>query len=141
YAAGDGEFTFGLSSNIAFSNMKAQTPFATVAMVYRNRGQVRNKVFFVVYDKDGNLQNFAALDRHGFLFNQAHDEEKKKHNPPHNPPGEFGKPGAGVNLPIPSNCISCYGGFRYFDIPHAGENVLFLPFDLDQFDYEDVPGH
>src|SRR5437868_221355 len=59
FAAGDdgSEFTFGLSSDIAFKNLAAGHAFATVAMVYRNLAQPENKVFFVVYIAVGNLLN------------------------------------------------------------------------------------
>jgi hypothetical protein len=143
FAAGDdgSEFTFGLSSNIAFQNMKQGNAFATVAMVFRNRASgVRNKVFFVVYDANGKLQNFAALDRHGVNFAQAFAAGGGKNNPP----SELGSVGFGgsVNLHIPSNCMSCHGGFpRYNSVAHAADASLFLPFDLDQFEYEDVGGH
>jgi hypothetical protein len=135
FAAGDddSEFTFGLSSNIAFDNMQASPPFATVAMVWRKNmaPQSANRMFFVVYDKNDNLQKFAALDRFGISFAQAF-----KQTNPANPDPSFGTPGVNFNNHIPTNCIACHGG-TYDSTTHASTNGLFLPFDLDQFDYAD----
>jgi mono/diheme cytochrome c family protein len=136
YVAGTGEFAFGESSNIGLDNVLLDTnhPFATVAMVYRNRASSNNRIFFVVYDANGKLQNFAALDRHGLLFAQEFDRLGKTKNPDSS---KFGTPGGTLNLHVPSNCVSCHGG-RYFPGPHASVvQALFLPFDLDQFDYDD----
>jgi hypothetical protein len=127
FAAGtDGtEFIFGMSQNIAFANMDANHPFATVAMVYRSEAPTSgNNLFFVVYNGAGNLQEFAALDRVGLLAANAF---------------AAGQPFAGVagqdyNNHIPSNCASCHGGLKYQAPLQRGS--LFLPFDLDNFEYE-----
>jgi hypothetical protein len=126
FGAGDdfSEFTFGMSSSIAFANMAVDRPFATVAMVYRSLAGATNRVFFVVYDADGNLSDFAALDRYGVHFAVN---------------GEPGTPGVNFNNHIPSNCMNCHGG-NYAPGNHSVTGALFLPFDLDQFDYEDVAG-
>ena len=129
FAAGDdgSEFTFGLSSNIAFSNLHAGNSFATVAMVYRDLAPAgsKDRVLFVVYDKFGARLNFAALDRHAISFKNGQIA---------------GTPGANFNLHVPSNCVGCHGGQQYDSATHSQTGGLFLPFDLDQFDYENVAG-
>jgi mono/diheme cytochrome c family protein len=133
YAAGNKEFTFGQSANIAFKNLNADNEFATVAMVYRNlmpAGVQEDRVFFVVYDANGNLQDFAALDRHGF--------HATLNKPDVN--GVLATPGVTYNNHIPSNCVACHGGNRYDAATHSQSGALFLPFDLDQFEYENVAG-
>jgi hypothetical protein len=134
FAAGpdNTEFTFGLSANIAFDNMNKPTPnsFATVAMVFRKNAST-NKVFFVVYDQNGNLSPFAALDRHGLNYALAFKNGT--------PGPEFGVPGETFNNHIPSNCIACHGGDNYVRSTHVQNNSLFLPFDLDQFEYQNAP--
>jgi len=128
YAAGaDGtEFIFGLSSSIAFANMNANHPFATVAMVSRsNSSLTNNQVFFVVYDASGNSQNFAALDRYGITAVT-------------NPASSL-VAGTNYNNHIPTNCMACHGG-SYDATSHTGAGGQFLPFDLDQFEYQNVSG-
>jgi hypothetical protein len=90
-------------------------------------------VFFVVYNAAGNLQNAAALDRVGLLFANAFVPGGS--NPPN-----LGTPGVNFNNHIPSNCVSCHGGQPYDATGHTETGSLFLPFDLDQFDYSSVPG-
>lgn len=130
------EFTFGFSPQIAFSNMEAGKPFATVAMVYRPKAPT-NKVIFIVYDAEGKLQPFAALDRHGINF-----ANKKGVDP------KDGIAGINVNNHVPTNCLNCHGG-KYtradvtLDPPRpipTVEDAAFLPFDLDQFDYKPASG-
>jgi hypothetical protein len=140
FAAGDtnSEFTFGYSSNIAFANMASSSPFATVAMVFRQAAAPANRVIFMVYDNAINpqLQSAAALDRAGILFN---DEFKLRHNP--NPdPALFGTPGTNFNNHIPSNCVSCHGGAIYDAGAHTETGSLFLPFDLTRFEFSPVVG-
>jgi hypothetical protein len=142
YAAGDdnSEFTFGENTTVAFKNLDAgpSRAFATVAMVFRNNMAThsRNRVFFAVYGADGILAKAAALDRHGILFNNAF-----KLTTPNNPdPAVFGTPGVNFNNHIPSNCASCHGGSAYDAGNHAITDGQFLPFDLDQFDYESAAG-
>jgi hypothetical protein len=139
FAAGDDntEFTFGLSNNIAFSNLDAGHAFATVAMVFRSQmaTTARNRVFFAVYNATGGaLLNAAALDRFGITFANAFNQSR-----PNNPDPSFGVPGVDFNNHIPSNCIACHGG-SYDHTSHSTTGALFLPFDLDQFDYEPVAG-
>lgn len=121
FAAGDDntEYTFGLSKSIAFDNMANNHPFATVAMAFRISAPANQKVFFYVYDKDGNQQNFAALDRHAqnFLNTGA------------------GTPGTTFNNHVPTNCMNCHGG-SYDAATHTGSGSLFLPFDLEQFELD-----
>lgn len=133
FAAGSDntEFTFGQSSNIAFANMDASNDFATVAMVFRREVPTNDKVFFIVYDGNGDLQNFAALDRHGINHANAYAAD------PNNVPAEFGTPGENFNNHIPSNCMTCHGG--QYSSAHVGTGSLFLPFDLDQFEFQDAP--
>jgi hypothetical protein len=139
FAAGDdgSEFTFGLSSNIAFSNMTANHSFATVAMVYRDQmaKDSDNRVFFVVYNQTGGLQAFAALDRHGITFANEFANTK-----PNNPAPAFGTPGATFSNHVPSNCVACHGGQQYLATNHTQVGSLFLPFDLEQFDYDTITG-
>jgi hypothetical protein len=119
YASGPAgsEFTFGFSPQIAFDNMAAGNPVATVAMVYRKKATT-NKVIFIAYDAAGNITNAAPLDRHGIT-------------------GE-GTPGGNFNNHIPSNCLNCHGG-TYASGSFQVSGALFLPFDLDQFDYQVSP--
>jgi len=141
YFAGDddSEFSFGLSNNIAFANMNAHRHFATVAMVFRKYAtDSLNRVFFVVFNEEDKRANAAALDRVGVQFAAAFQGGL-------NPSG-FGTPGQDFNNHIPSNCISCHGGQLYNTtngISNEPRNdnknqigSLFLPFDLDQFDYD-----
>jgi len=131
FAAGEGEFTFGQSANVAFKNMNANTPFATVAMVYRRlKAADENRVFFAVYGATESLQNFAALDRHGINFVNGKLDSN----------GQLGTPGVNFNNHIPSNCLSCHGGGSYSSSTKSQVGALFLPFDLDQFEYENAPG-
>jgi hypothetical protein len=143
FAAGDDntEFTFGLSKDIAFKNIQANNAFATVAMVYRSLAAPgANKVFFVVYDKAGKRLDTATLDRVGILYNNAF------HASPQQSLAGLGTPGTNFNNHIPSNCISCHGGQPY-NTTNGKANTgttrneigsLFLPFDLDQFDYDAI---
>jgi hypothetical protein len=94
--------------------------FAIVAMVERGKMAERrlpNSVFFVVYDANGNLNTEGAqLDNKGF------------------------------NTSIPGNCLQCHGiasshstrlsfsPFRFFR-RHDVTNAMFLPFDLDAFEF------
>jgi hypothetical protein len=136
FFAGDGntEFGFGLSPNIAFDNMNAGNAFATVAMVYRRDASPQDKVYFVVYDAQGSIASNAALDRHGLNYAL----ELKQH-PGTLDPALFGTPGVHFNNHIPSNCTNCHGG-KYDPATHSVTGALFLPFDLDQFEYQEVPG-
>jgi hypothetical protein len=83
-------------------------PFATVAMVERQLIQGSpNSVFFAVYDTNENLQFDAKLDRKGF------------------------------NTSIPGNCLQCHGINSTYTA-HANHEVhraIFLPFDLDSFEF------
>jgi hypothetical protein len=123
YASGPAgsEFTFGFSPQIAFANMDAGKVVATVAMVYRKKANT-NKVIFIVYDAEGKITNSAPLDRHGISFDETRPET--------------GTPGVNFNNHIPSNCLNCHGGSYSPDSFQVSE-ALFLPFDLDQFDYRD----
>jgi hypothetical protein len=137
FAAGDrdGEFTFGGSPDVAFANMASGAPFATVGMVFRPRASGPNRVLFVVYDADGNLANVAPLDRHGQNFQNAFVANGRT-NPD---PSLFGVPGRNFNNHIPTNCLSCHSG-RYDSAARAVTGGVFLPFDLDQFEFENAPG-
>lgn len=119
------EFTFGLSPQIAFSNMEAGNAFATVAMVYRPKAS-SNKVIFMVYGADRALQNFAALDRHAINFVDK----------------GLGTPGVNLNNHVPTNCLNCHGGsYSSGASPNvAVADADFLPFDLDQFEYKPSSG-
>lgn len=133
YAGGDdaSEFTFGLSANIAFKNMDLNRPFATVAMVYRRDVSGPNNVFFIVYGANESLQTFAALDRTGQLSANAFAAHAS----------DAAIDGTNYNNHIPSNCVNCHGGGGSYDAAtHSVTGGLFLPFDLDQFDYQPSTG-
>src|SRR5205823_5214753 len=52
-----------------------------------------------------------------------------------------GTDGRTYNNHIPSNCLSCHGTNQQYDpAGHAATKSSFLPFDLDQFEYQNVPG-
>jgi len=131
------ELSFGLSPKIAFDNLIAKKPVATVAMVLRGRAVAgRDKVIFVVYGADGKKVDSAPLDRHGLAF---FNEFQGNPNPD---PESFGTPGVTFNNHIPSNCLSCHGG-TYQSTSNQSPRVsdaFFLPFDLDQFEYKDATG-
>jgi hypothetical protein len=117
------EFTFGFSPQIAFSNMEAGTPFATVAMVYRPEATT-NKIVFIVYDASEVIQSNAALDRHAINFVDK----------------GVGTPGVNLNNHVPTNCLNCHGGAYTSGASPNVEASAFLPFDLDQFDYKPSSG-
>jgi hypothetical protein len=64
------------------------TPVATVAMVYNPPITNPNAVQFIVYNGQGDLQDFAKLD------------------------------GFGDNQSVPQNCLNCHGGQATFDAQH-----------------------
>jgi mono/diheme cytochrome c family protein len=137
------EFTFGESADIAFQNINNQTvnnqtAFATVAMVYRPAVTIStgfDTVFFVVYDAAGKLLSAATLDRAGVAYENVFKQ----------PPSTartaalalLGTPGVNFNNHIPSNCVTCHGGQPYNHNGNGNEaGSLFLPFDLDNFDFD-----
>jgi hypothetical protein len=119
------QFVFGQSPQTAFTNMNANHSFATVAMVYRDAVFGANNIFFVVYGGDQQLQRFAALDRTSaqFFFKGDHNAV----------------PGTNFNMHVPTNCLNCHGGASSYASPNVTK-ALFLPFDLDQFEYQPVSG-
>ena len=128
------EFTFGFSRDIAFSNMNDNRVVATVAMVFSKKAAA-NRVWFVVFDGAGQRVNTAPLDRHGLNFFNGFAANGNV-NPD---PTIFGTPGVEFNNHIPSNCLNCHGG-SYDPSTDTVTGALFLPFDLDQFDYQQVSG-
>jgi hypothetical protein len=137
YAAGENEFTFGQSRDIAFANLAAHNKVATVAMVFRGQmaPNTSNRLFFVVFGPDDARVDAAALDRHAINFAAAFNA-----NGGVNPdPAVFGTPGQNFNSHIPSNCLNCHGG-TYDASTQRVNGGFFLPFDLDQFDYDDAGG-
>jgi hypothetical protein len=142
FAAGDAgsEFTFGMSPDIAFDNMRENERVATVAMVFRRYAEAtRENVMFIVYDQNDRLSQTAPLDRHGLNFFNAFDPATGE-----NPDPSFGTPGIELNNHVPSNCLNCHGG--NYDPSGPGNShrnavgAYFLPFDLDQFAFESLPG-
>jgi hypothetical protein len=87
----------------------ADNPFATVAMVARTRMRAEdpNRVFFVVYQNNGELLTSAKLDNTGF------------------------------NTQIPGNCLQCHGINSGYSVgaAHLVRNAFFLPFDIDAFEF------
>jgi len=147
YAAGDdfGEFTFGLSRDVAFANMDAVPPrvLATVAMVYRQQARIglgRDQMLFMAYNAQGNLTDNAPLDRHGINF--ANGFAAAGGTPD---AAVFGTPGVNLNNHIPSNCLNCHGG-QYNPSAHSSSDTpsvsaaVFLPWDLEQLEYEPIAG-
>jgi hypothetical protein len=142
FAAGDdnSEFTFGESSDIAFTNLHSGHAFATVAMVYRKAVFVPSgfdTVFFLVYNGAGTaLLNAATLDRAGIAYENVFKQ----------PPSAartaalaaLGTPGINFNNHIPSNCVTCHGGQKYSTVNYSEAGALFLPFDLDNFDFDSL---
>lgn len=144
YAAGDtgSEFTFGFSRERAFRNMAEGRKVATVAMVFRRDAiSHRENVMFVVYDQDDHFTEVAPLDRHGLNFQNAFVAGGGTTNPDAE---TFGTPGVNINNHIPTNCLNCHGGsYTISSATNIVRNVngaVFLPFDLDQFEFEDTPG-
>lgn len=109
----------GFNGNQSFSN----TPVATVAMV-QDPGNAANKVQFMVFNKDGDLDNYAALDNPGlFAINDAE---------------HFTPQSTTANINVPDNCLTCHGaGATYTrsetDGVPAIANAFFLPFDKQSF--------
>jgi hypothetical protein len=148
FAAGDDfkEFSFGLNASNAYRNMATGNEFATVAMVYRDGVPApgKNKVIFIVYGADpstggagtgATLSNFAALDRHG-LHHAVNCFPSAGANCNPNP-----VPGTNFNNHIPTNCLNCHGGTYGGTSDRSVTNALFLPFDLDQFEFQDAPAN
>jgi hypothetical protein len=128
FAAGadNTQFIFGQSPQIAFNNMKANHSFATVAMAYREAVAANNnKIFFAAYRADGLIQPFAALDRTSAQYLFETDTRST--------------PGFNFNMHVPTNCLNCHGGASSYSSLKV-TNALFLPFDLDQFEYQNVSG-
>jgi hypothetical protein len=119
----------------SFEAMKANKPFATVAMVERGKMPfgAPNKVFFVVYDhqKDpgdppNELGDKAPLDNKGLCKAQGDlcTEVDKE----------------GANIFIPGNCVTCHGSGSRVVSERKPDGLLvkeayFLPFDLQSFQY------
>jgi len=118
YGGRDGTPRFGDMAE-SFEALKADHPFATVAMV--ERGQMsrrsRNKIFFVVYDNKDRLAFQAPLDNKRF------------------------------NKFIPGNCLVCHGSGGSYQVagyqkPAEVRDAFFLPFDLAAFRfYSQDPGN
>src|SRR5262249_34931965 len=110
YGSPDGTPLFD-SYDQSIEAIKSAHAFATVAMVERGKMPYgsKNKVFFVVYDKNGKLlYDSARLDNREF--------------------NEF----------IPGNCLTCHGGRLERDAKGKVTGVSgasFLPFDLKSFRY------
>lgn len=129
FAAGDDgtEFTFGQNADVAFRNADNHHSFATVAMVFQPT--VTPHMVFLVYNAAGTaLLNAATLDRVGLNYQNEFVKGQTV-------PAKFGTPGVDFNNHIPSNCITCHGGERYKTgtFESGGQ---FLPFDLDNFDFD-----
>lgn len=124
FAAGDAltEFQFGMSKDVAFGNMALGNAFATVAMVFRSSDK---STIFMVYGPDGKLADNAPLDRHGLNAQVLKPDSA----------AVDGVPGTHYNNHIPSNCLNCHGG-TYDRSTKKVTGGLFLPFDLDAFDFE-----
>jgi hypothetical protein len=84
-----------------------QSPVATVAMVYTPPAGAPNAVRFMVFDSNGNRQNFAKLDK------------------------------TGGNTAVPNNCLVCHGGSANYQVGSSVTGAHFLPFDGFSFKYGD----
>lgn len=116
---------FGAANGTAVFNDKAKAkeallanrPFATVAMVER-QGMAQaaaNRVFFVVYEYTA-ANGLATSTK---LALKAQLDNK------------------GYNTSIPGNCLQCHGINATYTAhtAHQVKNAMFLPFDLNAFDY------
>jgi hypothetical protein len=147
FVSGDGEFAFGFSSNIAFNNLNQHQAVATVAMIFQKNGSAENDILFLVYSGDGTqLLDNAPLDRHGLVFETAFllTAAFGGYHAGIILPEIFGTPGLNFNNHIPTNCLNCHGGtyrpqLANGQIQHVTD-AFFLPWDLDQFEFEDAPG-
>lgn len=91
-------------------------PVATVAMVYDPSFPPENQVQFMVYDRLGKLDPYAALDSHGVTSYEAKGTATKS------------------NITVPDNCLACHGISSVYtraDVNTAPGIVdaTFLPFD------------
>jgi hypothetical protein len=117
----DGEHGLTQSTPTVTSNM----PFATVAMVERGKmaKDALNRVFFAVYDHDGQY-----ID--GMTAAQAQAAQDGS------PLGETARlDNIGWNDFIPGNCGVCHGGVAYQPDKHGIAGAMFLPFDVQNFDF------
>lgn len=103
---------FGLDPQTVINQVISQSnPVATVAMVY-NPTLTSNVVQFMVYDGNGNLSEFAALDNEGLVANA------NRSAPSH------------ANINVPNNCLTCHGQSSNFNTATGViSNAFFLPFD------------
>jgi hypothetical protein len=117
----EGKAFFG-DKDFAQVAVKHNTPFATVAMVERR--QIKgspNSVFFAVYDQNGALSGSPTS-----MLKEARLDRK------------------GYNTSIPGNCLQCHGINSSYtaDPNHEVRRAMFLPFDLDSFEFfSDDPRH
>jgi hypothetical protein len=86
-------------------------PVATVAMIYNPPITNTNAVQFIVYDGNGNLQDFAKLDS------------------------------GGANTSVPQNCLNCHGAQATFDAGHLlVSGAQFLQLDPLAMDFAQRQG-
>jgi cytochrome c553 len=96
----------------------ANRPFATVAMVERGRmaATAANRIFFTVYEYTASNGDPASTK----LALKAQLDNK------------------GYNTSIPGNCLQCHGinsSTGHFTPTVEVKNAMFLPFDLNAFEY------
>lgn len=116
---------FGGPASNAFTNMANNRHFATVAMVARlsMAANAANRVFFAVYNEADQLADAAALDANGVKGVPGFTDTRYVE-------------GRHYSNHIPTNCLSCHGAkATYNKTTHAVTGAVFLPFDLDQFEF------
>jgi hypothetical protein len=109
----DGTPLFGDKAE-AQAAVEKRKPFATVAMVERqNILGFPNSVFFVVYEHIGGDLNNTQLGKKAQLDRKAY------------------------NTSIPGNCLQCHGINSTYTAhaDHEVRRAIFLPFDLDSFEF------
>jgi hypothetical protein len=104
-----GKLVFGDAAGSKQIMLNNGHPFATVAMVERDRmpTDAWNRTFFIVYGSDSNIfTGPVALDNKGY------------------------------NTFVPGNCMVCHGGGGTYDAAtNKLKHAYFLPFDQDAFEY------
>jgi hypothetical protein len=114
----------------------ANIPVATVAMIYNPAQATDNPVQFIVYNSDGVLSEYAALDNPGVV---ANSKVTKVINGV-TTTVDHRDLAAAANLTVPNNCLTCHGTSSTYTPKHTTGSgsghaqitkATFLPFDLE----------